>query len=280
MVRSRLFSVVFGAIVAAHLTSGPVFAQGLTGQISGTVVDAAGGVMPGATVTLKNAGTNNTRETITAPDGTFVFPDLLAGTYDIKVTIQGFKTYEQTGIALGATERLALRAIPLEVGGLSEVISVQAEALAVQTTTGERSATITATQIEDIGLRGRDFMGSLKLLPGVIDTSARDAPGWGSVGGMTINGQGSFNFSYDGVTNKDTGSNSGNYAAPGLDSIAEVKVQASNFQAEYGRSSGATITVVTKSGSRDFRGSAAFFKRHEALNTNAWDRRRQCAAGQ
>ena len=81
------------------------------------------------------------------------------------------------------------------------------------------------------------------LAPGVIDTSARDAPGWGSVGGMTINGQSSFNFSYDGIVSKDTGSNSGNYAAPGLDSIAEVKVQSSNFQAEYGRSSGASITA-------------------------------------
>ena len=123
-------------------------------------------------------------------------------------------------------------------------------------------------------------MGSLKTLPGVIDTSARDAPGWGSVGGMSINGQTSFNFSYDGVTNKDTGSNSGNYAAPALDSIAEVKVQASNFQAEYGRSSGATITVVTKSGTRDFRGTAAYYRRNEKFNTNTWDRRRQCDAGQ
>jgi hypothetical protein len=121
-------------------------------------------------------------------------------------------------------------------------------------------------------------MGMLKALPGVIDTSARDAPGWGSVGGMTINGQSSFNFSYDGVTNKDTGSNSGNYAAPGLSSIAEVKVQASNFQAEYGRTSGATIVVVTKSGSSQFHGSGAFFKRHEALNANSWDRRRACDA--
>ena len=82
------------------------------------------------------------------------------------------------------------------------------------------------------------------------------------------------------MTNKDTGSNSGNYAAPALDSIAEVKVQASNFQAEYGRSSGATITVVTKSGTRDFHGSAAYYKRNEKFNTNTWDRRRQCDAGQ
>ena len=82
------------------------------------------------------------------------------------------------------------------------------------------------------------------------------------------------------MTNKDTGSNSGNYAAPALDSIAEVKVQASNFQAEYSRSSGATITVVTKSGTRDFHGTAAYYKRSEKFNTNTWDRRRQCAAGQ
>ena len=253
-------------------------AQGLTGQISGVVTDSGGGVMPGATVTVKNVGTNLTREAVTGADGVYTITNLLAGTFDLTVTVQGFKPYEQKGIVLGATERLALRAIALEIGGLSEVVSVAAESVKVQTTSGERSATITAGQIEDIGLSGRDFMGTLKTLPGVIDTSARDAPGWGSVGGMTINGQNSFNFSYDGVTNKDTGSNSGNYAAPALDSIAEVKVQASNFQAEYGRSSGATITVVTKSGTRDFHGTAAYYKRNEKFNANTWDRRRQCDA--
>ncbi len=106
-----------------------------------------------------------------------------------------------------ATERLSWPPITLEVGGLTETVTVQAESLKVQTQSGERSAVITSEQIEDIGLRGRDFMGTLKTLPGVVDTSARDAPGWGSVGGMTINGQQNFNFSYDGVTNKDTGSN-------------------------------------------------------------------------
>jgi hypothetical protein len=209
----------------------PLRAQGLTAQISGVVTDSGGGVMPGATVTLKNVETNLVREAVTGADGAFVITNLLRGTFDLSVTVQGFKPYEQKGIELGATERLSLRAIALEIGGLSEVVTVQSESVKVQTTSGERSATITASQIEDIGLKGRDFMGSLKTLPGVIDTSARDAPGWGSVGGMSINGQTSFNFSYDGVTNKDTGSNSGNYAAPALDSIAEVKVQASNFQA-------------------------------------------------
>ena len=281
--RRACYRGILTAIVAVAVSlamAPPLRAQGLTAQISGTVTDASGGVMPGATVTVKNVETNLVREAVTGPDGAFVITNLLRGTFDLTVAVPGFKPYEQKGIELGATERLSLRAIALELGGLSEVVTVQSESVKVQTTSGERSATITASQIEDIGLKGRDFMGSLKMLPGVIDTSARDAPGWGSVGGMSINGQTSFNFSYDGVTNKDTGSNSGNYAAPALDSIAEVKVQASNFQAEYGRSSGATITVVTKSGTRNFHGTAAYFKRNEKFNTNTWDRRRQCDAGQ
>jgi len=272
----RRFAVLLGIVfLAGALGAGTGAAQGLTGQLSGTVLDTGGGVMPGVTVTVKNAGTNQLREAVTNPNGAFVFPDLLAGTYDILVRMDGFKSYEEHGIRLSATERVALKPIHLEVGGLTETVAVQAEALKVQTTTGERSALITQRQIEDTGLKGRDFMGVLKTLPGVVDTSGRDAPGWGSVGGLSINGRTSFNFSYDGVTNKDTGSNSGNWSAPGLDSIGEIRVQTSNFQAEYGRSSGATITVITKSGTRDFHGSAAFYKRDEALNANEWARNRQ-----
>ena len=136
----------------------------------------------------------------------------------------------------------------------------------MQTTNAARSGLVDRTQIDDIAVKGRDFASYLKLLPGVVDTSAREAPGWGSMGGLSINGRtGGFNFSYDGVTNKDTGSNSGNYAAPALDSIAEVRVQTSNFQAEYGRSSGATVTVVTRSGSKDFHGSAAYLQARRYL---------------
>jgi hypothetical protein len=268
------------ALLTATGTLTSVHAQGLTGQISGVVTDSGGGVLPGATVTITNQGTNLVRETVTSATGAYVFPDLLAGTYTIKVSLEGFKTFEQQGVRLGATERLALRTIPLEVGNLTEQITVQAEAPLVQTTTAARSGLVDREKIEDISLKGRDFAGYLKLLPGVIDTSSREAPGWGSMGGLSINGRsGGFNFSYDGVTNKDTGSNSGNYAAPGLDSIAEVRVQTSNFQAEYGRSSGATITVVTRSGTKDFHGSAAYYKRDDALNGNEFNRRQQCRQG-
>ena len=255
-------------------------AQGLTANLSGVVTDTGGGVMPGATVTIKNVGTNLVKETVTGVDGAFVFPDLLAGTFDLTVNVQGFKSYEQKGIVVGATERVALRAITLEVGTLEETVSVVSEATLVQTNGGARSGLITRDNIDNIALKGRDFAGMLKILPGVVDTSAREAPGWGSMGGLTINGRsGGFNFSYDGVTNKDTGSNSGNYAAPALDSIAEVRVQASNFQAEYGRSSGATISVITRSGTKDFHGTAAFYKRDDKWNGNEFLRKQQCGLG-
>jgi hypothetical protein len=275
-VSKRLCCVLLVLAICAAGAVSRAWAQGLTGQISGLVTDTGGGVLPGATVTIKNVGTNLTRETITGPDGAFAFPDLLAGTFDLNVSVQGFKTYEQKGIVVGATDRVALRTIVLEVGGLAETVSVVSEATLVQTNDGARSAIITRENLEDIALKGRDFAGMLKILPGVVDTSAREAPGWGSMQNLSINGRGSFNFSYDGVTNKDTGSNSGNYAAPALDSIAEVRVQASNFQAEYGRSSGATIIVTTRSGTKDFRGSAAFYKRDDAWNGNEFQRRENC----
>src|SRR5262245_18589163 len=161
----RRFALFLAFVSLASLAgAGRAGAQGLTSQLSGTVTDAGGGVMPGVTVVVKNAGTNQVRETVTVEDSSFVFPDLLAGTYDITVKITGFKTYEQKGIALGATERLRLRAITLEVGGMSEQITVQAEAPQVQTTNAARSGLVTRQQIDDIAVKGRDFAAYLKLL--------------------------------------------------------------------------------------------------------------------
>lgn len=279
----RDFASIILAAVTLIVMGGAVTraqAQGLTGQISGTIVDSNGGILPGVAVTITNAGTASTRDTVTGPDGTFVFPDLLAGTYDVKAGLAGFKTYEQKGIVLSSTDRVALRTITLDVGGLEEIVTVTSEAALVQTSSGARSGLIERQQMEDIALKGRDFAGYLKLLPGVIDTRNREAPGWENMNNLSINGRTSFNFSYDGVTNKDTGQNAGNFAAPGLDSIAEIKVQTSNFQAEYGRSSGATINLITRSGSRNFHGSAAYYKRDQAFNGNEYLRREQCSAGQ
>jgi hypothetical protein len=261
-------------------TPGLVHAQGLSGQIGGSVIDGSKGALPGATVTVVNTATAVTRTATTDGAGLFVFTNLFAGTYDLRVTLSGFRTYEQKGIVLTATERVAVPPLVLEVGGLEEVVTVEASALRAQAQSGERSGTIRADEIKDTQLRGRDFLGLLQGMPGVVDTNVRNAPGWNAFLGTQINGLSDqfMGMSYDGVSSKDTGFGAANYVTPSLDSIAEVKIQTSNYQAEYGRAGGANIIVVTKSGSSRFSGSAAYFKRHEGLNTNSWDRRRTCDA--
>ena len=261
-------------------TPGLVHAQGLSGQIGGSVTDGSKGAVPGATVTVRNTATAVTRETVTDAQGLFVFTNLFAGTYELKVTMSGFRTYEQKNLVLTATERLAVPPIILAVGGLEETVTVEASALHAQVLSGERAGTIRADEIKDTQLRGRDFLGLLQGMPGVVDTNVRNAPGWNAFLGTQINGLSDqlMGLSYDGVSSKDTGFGAANYVTPSLDSISEVKVQTSNYQAEYGRAGGANIVVVTKSGSSKFHGSAAYFKRHEALTSNPWDRRRTCDA--
>jgi hypothetical protein len=267
---------VGSCLLALALLVGPgrdaAQAQGLTGQLSGTVVDAQASALPAASVNVRNVGTQVSRDVVTDNSGAFIIPDLLAGTYEVTVGLSGFKTYLQTGVVLSANERVALRAIVLQVGEVAETISVTAEAARVQTQSSERSGVITQEQLKEVTLKGRDYMGMLKLLPGVIDTQNREAPGWNNIGGLAINGgrNNTINLTYDGVTNLDTGSNTGPFLAPGLDSIAEVKVLTSNYQAEYGRSSGGTINVVTKSGSRSFHGGGFFSKRSQDFNANEW----------
>src|SRR3569833_546795 len=112
----------------------------------------------------------------------------------------------------------------------------------------------------------------MKLVPGVIDTGgARDVTGPGAIGGITINGNTSAkNITVDGITDMDTGSNTSEQYEPNLDAIQELKVLTSNYQAEFGRNSGGTITVVTKSGTQEFHGTAAWNHRHEEFNANTW----------
>jgi hypothetical protein len=269
---SRSVSWLLATAVLLSFGRAPVFAQGLTGQLSGTVVDSSGAAIPGVSVSVRNVATQVSREAVTDGTGAFVIADLLAGTYDVTASLSGFKTYLQTGVALSANERVALRPIVLEVGALTETSSVTAEAARVQTQSSERSGLITQEQLKEVTLKGRDYMGMLHLLPGVVDTQNREAPGWNNINGLAINGgrNNTINLTYDGVTNLDTGSNTGPFLAPGLDSIAEIKVLTSNYQAEYGRSSGGTINVVTKSGSSEFHGGGFYSKRDERFNANEW----------
>ena len=278
---SEIFQRAAAALLLCVALFGPeaLLAQGVTAHVSGVVLDSGGGVVPGATVTITNADTAWHREVATGPEGRFVFVDVLAGSYGVGATRDGFKRAERTDVAVASGERVELPALVLEAGDIQETISVEGGADLVQTTTGARSARIPRLIFEDIGLKGRDAIGTLKLLPGVVDTNAREAPSWNVLSLLTINGRNSlsFNFAYDGINNKDTAG--GNLASPSVDSIGEIRVQSANFQAEYGRSSGASITLITRSGSKDFHGSAAFYKRDTAWNGNEYLRKQQCGQG-
>lgn len=245
-------------------------AQGLTGQISGILTDPNGGVVPNAKVEVTNEETARMVTVNADSDGNFVAPNLLPGTYTLVVTAGGFKRFEQKGIVVTANERVAVRRIALEVGDMSQTVTITAEQALIQTNSAERAGLIDEQQIQSIALKGRDYMGLVRLLPGVVDTANREAPGWNNLVGVTVNGSrsGTLNLTLDGVSSLDTGSQLGPYLAPGLDAIGEVKVLLTNYQAEYGRSSGGTINVVIKNGTRDFHGGGFYFKRHEQFNAN------------
>jgi hypothetical protein len=251
-------------------------AQGLTGQIAGTVVDPSGNPIPNASVTLTNLQTATVREGVTNLSGDFLFTQLLRGTYRIVVTASGFKRFERSAVELTATERVTLPTITLELGDVVETVSVTAEVARIQTQSSERSGLISTQQMQQISMKGRDYLGLVKLLPGVVDTRNREAPGWNNLVGMTINGNrsGTINLTLDGVSSLDTGSMLGPYLAPSIDAVAEIKVLLTNYQAEYGRSSGGTLNAVIKSGTREFHGGAYYFFRNEALNANEFFRNR------
>src|SRR6266850_1951905 len=262
--------------LALILAGGAAYGQGLTGSISGNVSDPSGSPIPGSDITLTNIATTQARQTRSDANGDFVFTQILPGTFKMTVSANGFKRYEQNDVILTATERVALKRIELQLGVITEMIEVQAEAARLQTQSAERSGLISIDQAQNVPLKGRDYMGLLKLLPGVIDTANRNAPGWNNLVGITINGNrsGTLNLTLDGVSSLDTGSMTGPYLAPSVDAVAEIKVLLSNYQAEYGRSSGGTINTVIKSGGKAFHGGAYYFLRNEALNANEFFRNR------
>ncbi len=267
--KSVLFGV--GLLLLLQPPSASVLnAQGLTGQITGSIRDSQDAAVVGAKITLTNSATGESRQYTADEQGSFIFTELLPGTYTLAVKADGFKSYEQKDIVLAVDERVMLRQITLEIGNLTETLSVTANAAQVETASGERSGLITTRQMQEVALKGRDYLGMMMLLPGVVDTAGRDAPGFNSLAGIDINGNraGTIDLTLDGITNLDPGNDSGPFNSPSLDAVSEVKVLLTSYQAEYGRSSGGTIVVVTKNGTKDFHGDAYDFVRNTAFNAN------------
>jgi hypothetical protein len=259
--RSVLLSLLMPALLAAQVTSS---------ALSGTVQDAAGAVVPNAKVTLIGEANGFVRTVNTTNEGFFSFPDITPSTFTLSVEAKGFKTYRQTGIQLTASDQKSLGQIKLDVGQLTESVTVAAEAVSVDLVSGERAGTMTGQQLDEIALRGRDVFDAVSLMAGVVDTSdGRDSPGPTSIANIYImGGRGDQkNMTIDGVTNLDTGSNGSVHSMPSMDSIAEMKVMLAAYSAENGRNPFA-ISVITRGGGRQFHGSGGYYFRNEDLNAN------------
>jgi hypothetical protein len=254
--------------------SASLAAQTITSSILGTVVDPAGATVGSSEVQLTNQSTGQVSRAVTDAAGLFRIVNLLPGKYSVTVEAKGFKKLTVADITVDASEAHDLGRMQLALGEVSESISVTAEVATVQTASSERAPLLDSSELFLESIKGRDLMSYMKLLPGVVDTTTtRDISGGSIMGGLTFSGtgggQGIVGFSVDGATDMDTGCSSCfAHFEPNIDAIGEVKVLMSNFAAEYGRNSGATISVTTKSGTRDFHGSGWFTHRHEDLNAN------------
>ncbi|MBI1787351.1 MAG: TonB-dependent receptor [Acidobacteria bacterium] len=254
---------LFAGLAVCIMFSSAMFGQQVSGSITGVVKDNQQAVITNAKVTLLNTAQGNQREATTSHDGSFVFTPLQPAVYTLTIESQGFKKYEQKEIKLFANDRIALPDIVLSLGTVTETVVVEESAAQLQTKSAERSGVITGSQVVNLALTARNFLDLMKTIPGV-------APVGGLGGSVNGNRNNQNNLMVDGVTNVDTGSNGGTLATMNIDMIAEFKVLTNSQPAEFGRSSGAAINVVSKSGTRDLHGTGYLFHRNEGLNANNW----------
>ena len=249
-------------------------AQEITGTITGTAKDETGAALPGVTVTARHTQTNFSKETITAGDGGYNLSYLPVGTYDVTFTLSGFKTFTAGAVELHVNDRLTVDGT-LPVGQLSEVVQVVGQTSMVQTSSAVQTL-MGPTQLEELPLNNRNFVQLASLVPGV-NSSLPDEVGIGLTSVISLSMAGSrrnsVNWLVDGASNVDTGSNITLLSTPTLESIQEFKVITSGYNAEWPRSGGGIINVVTKGGTNTFRGSAYEFFRDDAMNTNSYFRK-------
>ena len=272
------FATAIGPFVVA---TAPALAQN-TGSLRGTVTDTTGAIVPGATLTLTNEGTKFTRTAVSDAKGGFFFASVDPGVYRLKAEVAGFKTQEIKGLRMSANDTLGVE-MKVEVGQQTETVEVTAGREMIQSETGSREGIITPESIENISMVGRNPLELLRTLPGVVTPEqssfekAGIGEGFGNVNTpWAINGARPQNLAVtiDGANLRDIGNNSGMMNVPNNEFVAEVKVQMSNYAAEFGTSA-VNVQAVTKSGSAVFHGSGYYYLRDDSMAAN--DRSRNYA---
>ncbi len=288
---NKCFGVGFGLLaVVLLLLAMPAMHAQTTAQISGTVTDTTGAVIPGATVTLVNDATQDTRVVKTNGAGLYSFPALLPSSYTIKVTAKGFEPRDLAGLVLHAGDERAVPAFTLAIGAESQTVTVQAAGEMIPEDNGERSDVLSSKDIENLALLGRDTTELLKVLPGATTVSGglNDAAGSFSdlsisanesaIGnGININGvpnRGGTALLSDGVSVLDPGDNASSIGIISPEMTAEVSVQTSNFGA-YVQNGPVVVSAISKAGTSHYHGEAYFDARNDVLNANGWQQNHQ-----
>jgi Carboxypeptidase regulatory-like domain/TonB-dependent Receptor Plug Domain len=252
------------------------FAQGATGTLTGTVVDGTGGALPGATVNATEANTGTVRTVVTDENGLFRMAALNPGRYSLTVELSSFRALSVADINLLSTETRDLGKLVLQVGGVTETVSITSEVTPVQIADSSRRSTITVDDISNIQMKGRDIFGLLAILPGVQDTNLnRDFAQWRSATAVTINGMPSQNkdVRVDGINIVDEGGCGTAFVNLNMDAVGEVQVIANGYTAENGRNNGGVISLVTKSGTNQLRASGWYNGRRDKFNENDYFRK-------
>src|SRR5215471_9494490 len=250
-----------------------VSAQETTGTITGVTSDETGGVLPGVSVSIRNTNTNISHTVVTNETGAYTMPLLPVGSYEVTFELSGFQPVTLKAIELHVNDRLKLDG-RMKVSGVAESVEVSAGQTLVQPTAALQT-TITSTQVKELPLNNRNFVQLATLAPGVSSDLADEVGiGLTSTVSMSINGsrRNAVNWLVDGASNVDVGSNITLLSTPSLESIEEFKIITNGYQAEWPRSGGGVINVVTKSGSSRLSGSAYEFLRSDKFNANSFFR--------
>jgi hypothetical protein len=251
------------ALLALLLSTGALAQQGTT-EVRGRVLDSQGSVLPGVTVTVRNQDTGMFREAVSADEGTYFISGLVPGVYEITAELQGFKKYARQDVRL-EIGKTATVDVPLQVGSVAETVTVTAEAPLVDVTSKEVGGNIGSRELLELPSINRNFIGFIGLLPGIVPSISTESFGSDSI---TVNGSDPRNNNYllDGGNNNDDviGQRAGTQARTAIESVQEFQVITNQFDAQFGRTTGAIINAVTKSGTNQWRGSAFAFAQDAA----------------
>lgn len=261
------------ALAAVLLLCGAGFAQNVYGALSGRVLDPSGAAVPGAAVIALNTGTNARNTTTSSGDGNYTFPALPVGVYELTAEAPGFQQFTVRNIRLQVNETLRIDAT-LQVGTASETVTVEADAVVVDTVSPTLKAVVDERRIEELPLNGRNATQLMRLVVGTVTDLRADTTSGTTYPGSTavsVNGgrSNTTNYMLDGSQNNDHYTNVPN-PMPNPDALQEFSVQTNSFSAEFGRQSGGIVNAVTKSGTNELHGSAFWFVRNNAMNSTPY----------